>query len=589
MRRAAWLLLVAVVVLALAPSIASAATPRWDDWYNGGVEQMPRGPGWYLSWVKIVVSWLWFLIWVATSDWVNVDCQRHRFNYALWNSLCVFPFAAVYVLSWWIPFYAIGLVLMAIAHFAPLFTYIRYRNLRLEAHQKVLTPDHLRFLASERLAPLGIKIAAERRRPQDEVSLKLIPQGAPTERDNTANLLRARQSPGFVPAVELLSDALGRRSDAVMLDYTAQGVALRYEIDGFWQNGDAREREPSDALLAVLKTIAALNPAERRARQQGKFAVEMKKRKFAVSMTSQGTQTGERVVFQFDEGGAKFKKLPDLGMREKLVEEVRTLLSQPVGIVLLSAPPRGGLSALTSATLGSCDRFVRVFVSIDDVAKPEPPVENITVTTYNAAAGETPLTVLPALVRQYPDVLVVRDLVNADVVHYLCDQTQQQRMIISTVRAKDAVEAPLRVLQLKASPAKFAAALATVINMRLVRKLCEACREPYAPPPQLLQRLRIPAGKVENFYRPPQQPEKVCPACGGIGYVGRTGIFEVLSMNDALREVLAKTPRLDLLRQEARKQGFRGLQEEGILLVAKGVTSLEELRRTLEEPKKQNA
>ncbi|MBX9788228.1 MAG: Flp pilus assembly complex ATPase component TadA [Pirellulales bacterium] len=589
MRRAAWLLLVAIVVLALAPAVASAANPRWDDWYDGGIDKMPRGPGWYLSWVKIVVSWLWFLIWATTSDWVNIDCQRHRFNYALWNSLCVFPFAAAFVVAWWIPFYAIGLLLMAVAHLVPLFAYVRYRNLRVEMHQKVLTAAHLRFLASERLAPLGIKIAAERRRPQDEISLKLIPQGAPTERDNSANLLRARQSPGFVPAVELLNDALVRRSDAMMLDYTAQGVSLRYEIDGLWQNGDAREREQGDALLVVLKTIAALNPGERRARQQGKFGVEIKKRKFTVSMTAQGTQTGERVLVQFDEGGAKYKKLPDLGMREKLVEEVRTQLSQPAGIVLLSAPPRGGLSALTSATLGSCDRFVRVFVSVDDVAKPEPPVENITVTTYNAAAGETPLTVLPALVRQYPDVLVVRDFVNADVVHYLCDQVQQQRMIISTVRAKDAVEAPLRVLQLKASPAKFASVLTTVINMRLVRKLCEACREPYAPPPQLLQRLRIPAGKVENFYRPPQQPEKVCQVCGGVGYVGRTGIFEVLSMNDALREVLAKTPRLDLLRQEARKQGFRGLQEEGILLVAKGVTSLEELRRTLEEPKKQNA
>ena len=589
MRRGSLLLLVAVIGLALAPSLATAATARWDDWYSGGVEQMPRGPGWYLSWIKIVVSWLWFLIWVATSDWVNVDCQRCRFNYVLWNSLCVFPFAAVYVLSWWIPFYAIGLVLMLLAHVVPLGAYIRYRNQRVEMHQKVLTPDHLRFLASERLAPLGIKIAAERRRPLDDLALKVIPQGGATDRDNSANLLRARQSPGFVPAVQLLGDALNRRSDALMLDYTAQGVSLRFEVDGFWQNGDTREREAGDALLAALKTVAALNPAERRARQQGKFAVEIKKRKIAVTMQAQGTQTGERVLFQFDDGGAKFKKLPDLGMREKLVEETRALLSQPAGIVLLSAPPRGGLTALTGATLGSCDRFVRVFVAVEDVAKPEPPVENITVTTYDAMAGETPLTVLPAMIRQYPDVIVVRDFVNADVVHYLCDQVQQQRMIISTVRAKDALEAPLRVLQLKASPAKFAAALSTVINMRLIRKLCEACREPYAPPPQLLQRLRIPPGKVESFYRPPQQPEKVCPACGGIGYLGRTGIFEVLSINDALREVLAKTPRLDLLRQEARKQGFRGLQEEGILLVAKGVTSLDELRRTLEEPKKPQA
>lgn len=336
-------------------------------------------------------------------------------------------------------------------------------------------------------------------------------------------------------------------------------------------------------MLAVFKTLAALNPQERRARQQGKFIVQHEKLKYSCALVSQGTQTGERVLTQFDDGSARFKKLPDLGMRDKLVEQVRELLAQPKGILIFCAPPRGGLSALVTAALGSSDRFTRSYMAVEESSKKEQTTENVPVHEYTSAKGETPLTVLPKIARLYPDVLVVRELVNGEVVDFLCDQVEENRLVIGSVRAKEANEALLRVLMLKGSKEKFAQAAIAVVNQRLIRKLCETCKEGYPPPAQVLQQLRIPAGKVEMFYRPPQQPEQVCPDCGGIGYLGRTAIFEVLVLNDAIRQVLAKTPKLDLLRQESRKQGMRGLQEEGILLVARGVTSLQELMRVLKE------
>ncbi len=133
------------------------------------------------------------------------------------------------------------------------------------------------------------------------------------------------------------------------------------------------------------------------------------------------------------------------------------------------------------------------------------------------------------------------------------------------------------------------------LNMRLLRKLCDNCKQPYAPTPQILQQLGIPAGKVQALYRPhegplplpPDAPKDAVPMpcrhCRGIGYKGRTAIFELLVMNDQLRTVLTKTPKIDILRAEARKAGYRNLQEEGIALVAKGTTSLPELLRVLKE------
>jgi type II secretory ATPase GspE/PulE/Tfp pilus assembly ATPase PilB-like protein len=121
----------------------------------------------------------------------------------------------------------------------------------------------------------------------------------------------------------------------------------------------------------------------------------------------------------------------------------------------------------------------------------------------------------------------------------------------------------------------------------LIRKLCENCKEAYAPPPEVLKQLGLPAGRIEALYRPPTQPidpknpEKVCETCMGVGYFGRTAIFELLVLENNLRQILGKTPKLELLRDAARKSKQRSLQEEGILLVAKGVTSIPELMRVL--------
>ena len=235
------------------------------------------------------------------------------------------------------------------------------------------------------------------------------------------------------------------------------------------------------------------------------------------------------------------------------------------------------------------DRFLREFAAVEDESSRAREVENITVTTYKAADGQSPAAVLPKVFRTEPNVVVVRDLPDADTVALICrDVAESDRLVIGSMRAKDFAEALLRVLMLKAPPEEVAAAVSAVLCQRLVRKLCDLCKEAYAPAPQVLQQLGIPAGRVRAFYRPRQpKPDEgkkdLCRECGGVGYKGQTAIFELLSLDDNVREVLATTPKLDLLRQAARKAGMKSLQEEGILLVARGVTSLPELMRVMKQ------
>jgi type II secretory ATPase GspE/PulE/Tfp pilus assembly ATPase PilB-like protein len=233
------------------------------------------------------------------------------------------------------------------------------------------------------------------------------------------------------------------------------------------------------------------------------------------------------------------------------------------------------------------DRYTRGFVSIEDEGEKEIDVENVVDKNFDGAAGETPLTHLTKILREYPDVLVVPDIKDAESAAALCEQANQDRTVLTTTRAKEASEALLRVAQLKMPLDQLASAVKLVINQRMVRKLCDKCKEAYPPPPQLLQQLGIPPGRVEALYRPPtpdpEKPQEPCGQCRGIGYFGRTGIFEALIVDDAVRESLQKTPQLAAVRQAARKAGMRGLQEEGVLLVVTGVTSLPELMRVLKE------
>jgi type II secretory ATPase GspE/PulE/Tfp pilus assembly ATPase PilB-like protein len=473
----------------------------------------------------------------------------------------------------------------------------------------------------------------------------------------------------MLPARTLAADALYRRADAIMLDYTQQGAAVRFLIDGLWQNGEPLDRETADPLLESLKILCGLNPMDRQNRQEGKFAltysvfkpivfqaIEGSKEEFRKqiglqlsrefsgqfanpmeleqqvklaaeqrtrerfaspigtwtpvektdlakmrgaekinqensldtmkcigTLTSQGTPTGERAILQLEIQKTRFTQLEELGMRQKMHELLDEVMHRERGLVLFSAPPANGLRTTMNVMLRCADRFMREYATVEAENLRYEAVENVPVTTYNPATGQTLAVVLPNVFHKEPNVLVVRDLVDAESTKMLLDQAIEERVIVSTVRARDSVEAICRLLALGVAPEDVAKAVTGVFCQRLVRKLCENCREAYAPPPQVLAQLGLPPGRVPAFYRPPQQREDVCPECAGMGYRGRTAVIEMLTVDETIRQLITARAQPDAIREAARRGGFRSMQEEGIVLVAKGTTSLPELIRVMKQ------
>ncbi len=535
--------------------------------------------------LKLLALGLLVMMWVRACDWVNQDSQIYRLGWYKWNHILFAPFALVAIALFFSPVaMLIKWPLLFALFLATWVPYVLTHNKNVQPHQTVLTGPWWRQVIATALGAVGIKMSADRVADYDKgVAVDLLAMGAADSNADNANLLSARNSPGYLLVKEAVAEMVDRRCERMMLDFTKQAVNVRHEIDGMWHNGEAREREASDVMLAVMKTLANLDVKDRRNKQAGQFGAKYAGKNYFCSLVSQGIKSGERVILTRAGKKQNFTTYADLGMRDGLQEKWGELMALDQGLLVLSTMPGGGLTTITDTSIEETDRLMRDFASIEEVSQREREIQNVNVTTYDSSAGESPATILPRLVRNYPDVYVCRDLVNVESAQILLDEVKDEDLVITTVRAREAAEALLRILQMKIPAKDFATSVKAVLYQRLIRLLCPECKVGYAPPPETLRKLGIPAGKVEQLYRPPKGEEidKPCLACQGLGYQGRTGIFELLIVSDQMREILIKQPKMDLLKKAARASRQRSLQEEGILLVAKGQTSLPELMRVL--------
>jgi type II secretory ATPase GspE/PulE/Tfp pilus assembly ATPase PilB-like protein len=593
-RRLFVFLILAVFAAILALQAGEALAQESGNWETLPLPEKDwRGPGFYLSWVKVMAYWLVFLLWVKTTDWVNRDLQEHRvFNYLHWNPILFGAFLGTMILLWLlpIPWFTVGISLLLLAHAVPLTVYIVRRNAKLDPALRVLTPDHLRYVLSQVLGKVGIKISAERVDPNEiGPPVKLLARGGPSPQDEMGRLFAAKQTAGMRHIREIFAQGLTSRATTILLDYLEDNVEVRYLIDGVWLPQDPLQNKTAKPALETLKTLCGLDLKDQPQRGEGLFTAKYNNISYASKFICQTTQAGQRATIEFEEKRARFENLEALGMRAKVREQLEELMDRKTGFFLFSALPANGLRTTMTVTLRNADRLMREFVSVEEENNLHEAVENIPVTTYNASAGETPMTVLPKLLRTDPNVVIVRDLVNAETVRFLCREAAPHKLVVGNIRAKDGAESLLRVLAMKVQPAEFAKVVIGVIHQRLIRKLCPDCKQAYDPEPETLRQMGIPEGRIAAFFRPPEPPppgekkrkKDLCSTCGGTGYMGRTAIFEVLAAGDMVRNVLVSAPKLDAVRSAARKDGMRLVLEDGLLLVAKGITSLPELMRVL--------
>jgi len=566
---------------------------------------LPRGPGLYFNPVKVLALVAVYVAWVRVCWWVDSDCKEFGLPTEKWNPLVIFGGFVGLFLVWALPIFWAAFPVFLLLFLGPTLAYVRTRNAEVEEANKVLTPAHLRKVANRLF---GTKPKASKDPKSRTIPIRLFGRSTEGRSDDTNTVTRAQESPYYRAAVEVIYEAIRSRATDIHLEPTKDEMTVRFRVDGIMQPQPAMDREQGDAMLNIFKVLAKLDITEKRKAQDGAFSAEAQVAEDSAPLkrdpedeedeeigiegepktvtqlidfriATAGSVSGEKMVMRLLNRSRAVGNLAALGMRERMRDIVRSVVTQPHGMFIVCGPTGSGKSTTLYACLGEIDCFQKNVITVENPV--EYHIENVTQIEINPKAGKTFATELRSILRQDPDLIYIGEVRDQETAEIACQAAQTGHMVFTTLHANDTSTAILRLLDLGVQPFMVGSSLSAILGQRLVRKLCPRCKVGYRPNPELLRRANLPADKIKAFYRPPKEDDdsEPCEFCGGAGYRGRTGIFELFVINDKIRDLIKENTNIDAVRAEAVKNGMMYLQQDGMRVVIAGDTSIEELLR----------
>ncbi len=547
----------------------------------------PRGPGFYFSILKLLGVLIVFLLWVRTSWWVDQDAREENLPVGLWNPLFLVCGAAGLVLVWALPWFIVSYPLFLILYLTPTLAYVFTRNAKVPQERRVFTDRHIRSMA-RRYLRLNLKDEVE---VEDEPGppLRFIGKSFNQSEEDPTRVARAESSKGYKAALEMVYEAIRLRATDIHMEPTRNQMAVRFRIDGILQNTEPFNRAMGEAVINIFKVLADMDIIEKRKPQDGSFSAQSDGRQIDFRVATAGSVAGEKLVMRIFDRGQQIMSLAQIGMSERMHQQVYEIVTQPHGMFIVCGPTGAGKSTTLYSSLNEIDRFQKNVITIENPVECQ--VSNVTQIEVNVKAGKTFASELRSILRQDPDVIMVGEVRDQETAEIACQAAQTGHMVFTTLHANDSVTALVRLLDLGVQPATMASAISAILSQRLVRVLCPKCKVRYKPNPDMLRKANLPIDKIKYFYRPPDNedrareaqekgvPPTTCRHCGGTGYRGRTGIFELLVITDRIRELIRENPNVNLIKQEAIKGGMHYLQEDGLRQVIVGKTSIQELLR----------
>jgi len=324
------------------------------------------------------------------------------------------------------------------------------------------------------------------------------------------------------------------------------------------------------AMVSRIKVMASLDIAEKRLPQDGRIALRVAGRPVDVRVSTIPTAAGERVVLRLLDKQAGRLTLDALGMGAATRDAVDALIGQPHGILLVTGPTGSGKTTTLYAALSRLDRKTRNILTVEDPVEYE--LDGVGQTPVNAKIDMTFARALRAILRQDPDVVMIGEIRDLETAQIAVQASLTGHLVLATLHTNDAPGAVTRLADMGVEPYLLASTLAGVLAQRLVRKLCPACRSPHEP--DAAERSAFAGGAPERIYR-----AVGCAACNFTGYKGRTGIYELLTVDEDLRRLVHDTAAERDIREKALALGMVRLREDGLRWVREGVTSLDEVLR----------
>jgi len=379
-----------------------------------------------------------------------------------------------------------------------------------------------------------------------------------------------------VRAIDLLiKQAVRDRASDIHVEPQEDKLRVRYRIDGILHEVMSLPLSVHPPLLSRVKIMSGLNIAERRRPQDGQITFDMGDREVDLRVATTNTVYGEMVVLRVLDKSFAFLPLAEIGFLPDTLERYQRAVKSPFGMILISGPTGSGKTTTQYATVNQIDSIGRNVLTIED------PVEyrftSINQMQVNPAAGLTFATGLRACMRLDPDVILVGEIRDAETAEISTQASLTGHLVLSSIHANDAVSTVFRMIDLGVEPFLLSSAVVGIVAQRMVRRVCPYCSRPtpVSPDEQMAYEQEMNEKRSEFLVG------AGCNFCANTGYLGRTGIFEVMIMSESIRRLILSGGDSDAIRSQAHQEGMISLWHDGMLKVREGITTPYEVIRNV--------
>lgn len=389
--------------------------------------------------------------------------------------------------------------------------------------------------------------------------------------DNETTVVKLLQS--------IFKDAVQMRASDIHIEPGEKVLRIRQRIDGQLQEHTLSEVNIAAALVLRLKLMAGLDISEKRLPQDGRFHMEVKGHKIDVRMSTMPIYHGESVVMRLLDQSAGLLTLNETGMPPAMLARVRQQIKRPHGMLLVTGPTGSGKTTTLYGILSELNTADRKIITIEDPVEYQLP--RINQVQVNHKIGLDFSNVLRTTLRQDPDIIMVGEMRDQETVEIGLRGALTGHLVLSTLHTNDAVTSALRLLDMGAASYLVASALRVIIAQRLVRRVCEHCAQPFDMNAQ--DKAWLSSVSRRDFSQANLRIGTGCQSCGGSGYRGRVGVFEILELDDAMIEAMRRGNPQDFAAAAYRSPNFTPLAESAFDYLTQGITTIEEVAKLVED------
>ena len=378
------------------------------------------------------------------------------------------------------------------------------------------------------------------------------------------------------PVIRMLNaiffEAIKQKASDIHIEPYERKLYVRFRLDGVLKSVLTPPVQIAPLLVSRVKVLARLDIAEKRVPQDGRISLLLGGRAVDLRVSTLPSNYGERAVLRILDKGMEQPSLDGLGMSGEIHRRFKQMVQRPHGIILVTGPTGSGKSTTLYAALGEIDRRRRNIMTIEDPI--EYNIEGISQTQVNVKAGMTFVRGLRAILRQDPDVVLIGEIRDKETADIAVQASLTGHLVLSTLHTNTAIGAVTRLGDMGVEPFLLTSTLQGVLAQRLVRRLCSSCREAYTVDPEQLEHWKIDPDHFKAdrmIYRP-----KGCDDCHNTGYVGRFGLFDLVTMDDRLRQMIHENASEIEMEKHIRRFS-QSLRDTGLDQVLSGGTSLEEV------------